>query len=49
VSGEQEAASSKKPHKNLMAWQRAMDLAVAVYEITKSFPKEERFTPCQHN
>lgn len=41
VSREQKAASSKKPHRNLMAWQTAMDLAFAVYEITKSFPKEE--------
>jgi 23S rRNA-intervening sequence protein len=30
-----------KPHKNLIAWQRSMDLVVGVYEITKRFPKEE--------
>jgi four helix bundle protein len=30
-----------KPHKNLIAWQRSMDLVVGIYEITKRFPKEE--------
>ena len=33
--------SSNKPHRNLLAWQKAMDLAVEIYEITKKFPKEE--------
>ena len=32
-----------KPHKNLIAWQKAMNLVVAIYEITKSFPKEETY------
>jgi four helix bundle protein len=32
---------SDKPHRNLIAWQKAMDLAVAICEITKQFPKEE--------
>ena len=30
--------------KDLKAWQRSMDLAEAIYEVTASFPKEERFT-----
>lgn len=30
-----------KPHKKLIAWQKGMELVVAIYEITKSFPKEE--------
>jgi four helix bundle protein len=29
-----------KPHKKLVAWQKGMDLVVAIYELTKSFPKE---------
>lgn len=29
--------------KDLKTWQRSMDLAVAIYEVTASFPNEERF------
>lgn len=29
--------------KNLKIWQKSVDLAVKVYEITKSFPVKERF------
>jgi four helix bundle protein len=29
----------------LLAWQRAMDLAVAVYQLTAFFPTEERYGP----
>jgi four helix bundle protein len=43
VSSEQKAVSSKKPHRNLVAWQRAMDLAVAIYAVTKTFPQEETY------
>src|SRR5712692_4805031 len=32
-----------KSHRDLIAWQKSMDLVVAVYEITKSFPKEELY------
>jgi four helix bundle protein len=28
--------------KNLKVWQKAVDLAVSVYELTKSFPSEEK-------
>lgn len=28
-------------YRELTVWQRAMDLAVQVYELTKAFPKEE--------
>ncbi len=31
----------KKPHKNLIAWQKAMNLVTAIYNETKIFPKEE--------
>ena len=30
-------------YRELLAWQRAMDLAAAVYAVTKSFPADERF------
>ncbi len=29
--------------KELLVWQKAMDLSVAVYKITKQFPSEEKF------
>ena len=43
VSSEQGAVRSKKPHRNLMAWQKAMDLVVAIYHATKNFLKEEMY------
>ena len=33
----------EKPHKRLIAWQKAMDLVVTIYELTKTFPKEETY------
>ena len=33
-----------KSHKELKVWQRAMDVAMAVFELTKSFPSDERFS-----
>lgn len=30
-------------HRNLVAWQKAMDLVEMVYRITADFPREERF------
>lgn len=33
----------KHNFKNLKVWQKAVDLAVNVYELTKHFPSEERF------
>jgi len=32
-----------KPHKRLLAWQKGMDLVVEVYELSKNFPREERY------
>ena len=29
--------------KDLVVWQKAMDLSVAIYQMTKNFPKEEIF------
>jgi four helix bundle protein len=31
------------PFKDLAVWQRAMELSVAVYKLTQSFPDSERF------
>ncbi len=41
MSCEQRTVRSKKPHKNLTAWKKAMDLVVAIYQATTNFPKEE--------
>ncbi len=30
-------------YKNLIVWQKSMDLVVAIYEITESFPKTEMY------
>lgn len=32
-----------QPFKQLIAWQKAMDMVVAVYKATRSFPKEELY------
>lgn len=32
-----------KPHKKLVVWQKAMALALVLYEATKSFPDEEKY------
>jgi four helix bundle protein len=30
-----------KPHKKLVAWKKSMDLVEEIYELTKTFPREE--------
>jgi four helix bundle protein len=30
-------------YKELVVWQKAMDLVVAIYELTKNYPSEEKF------
>lgn len=32
-----------KSYKDLIVWQKAMDLVVMIYKITESFPNEEKF------
>jgi len=32
-----------KSHRDLIAWKKAIDLAVDVYRVTKAFPSDERF------
>ena len=34
---------TRQPHEDLVAWQKAMDLVIAVYDATKRFPADERF------
>ncbi|MBA2277791.1 MAG: four helix bundle protein [Chloroflexia bacterium] len=33
-----------RSYQDLVAWQRGMDLAEAVYTVTKSWPREERYS-----
>ena len=33
----------EKPHKKLDLWKNAIELVLQVYEVTKSFPREEEF------
>jgi four helix bundle protein len=33
----------RKGHRDLIAWQKAMDLVTDIYRITKDFPREEMF------
>jgi four helix bundle protein len=35
--------SQIESHRDLIVWQKAMDLAVMVYELTRGFPKEETY------
>ena len=35
---------SESQYRNLIAWQRAMDFAVDVYETSRTFPADERFS-----
>lgn len=30
-------------HENLIVWQKAVDLAIVVYELTKQFPRDEQY------
>lgn len=43
-SSEREAVSSNKPHRNLFAWQKAIDLVLGVYKVTRTFPSEEMYS-----
>ena len=37
------AAGSVSSHKNSIAWQRGMQLAAMIYQVTQAFPTDERF------
>jgi four helix bundle protein len=32
-----------KPHRNLVAWQKGMDLVMEVYKLTRDFPERELY------
>lgn len=32
-----------RSHRDLVTWQKAMDLVVAVYDASRTFPKEETY------
>lgn len=32
-----------RSHRDLLVWQRAMDVAVSAYELTRQYPREELF------
>jgi four helix bundle protein len=34
---------SKRPHKNLLVWQKSIDFIPVVYALSKQFPDEEKF------
>jgi four helix bundle protein len=34
---------SQKPHRNLIAWQKGMDLVLEVYILTRDFPDQELY------
>lgn len=39
-----QVASIKKSFRDLLVWQKAMDLSIEVYAATKSFPKNEIYS-----
>jgi len=34
---------SNKPHAKLVVWQKSMDFAIELYNVTKIFPSEEKY------
>ena len=34
---------NQKPHRNLLAWQKGMDLVIEVYNLTQDFPDRELY------
>lgn len=34
---------NERPHKKLVLWQKAMDLVVTIYGVTKQFPRQEEY------
>jgi four helix bundle protein len=43
VSSQSREGGDMKSHKDLDVWRLAVDLATDVYEVTKSFPKEQQY------
>ena len=40
-ASEEKRSGPIRSHRDLVAWQKSMDLAVLIYETTRSFPREE--------
>lgn len=38
-----ESSSTIRSYRDLLVWQKSMDLLVEIYEVTKDFPKEELY------
>ena len=38
-----ESETAIRSHRDLIVWQKAMDLTVSIYQLTKNFPKEETY------
>jgi four helix bundle protein len=43
MSGERDMSMQVKSYKDLIVWQKAMDLVELVYQATKAFPREELY------
>ncbi len=43
VSSQKERVEVNKSYRDLIAWQKAMDLVTAVYQASASFPKDEMY------
>ncbi len=43
LDNSQKENNMDKPHKRLVAWQKSMELVVLVYDLTKTFPADEKF------
>ncbi len=43
ASGEKELSMQVKSYKDLIVWQKSMDLVEMIYQVTKSFPKDEQY------
>jgi hypothetical protein len=37
------SGKDKKPHRNLVAWQKGMDIVMEVYKLTQNFPERELY------
>jgi hypothetical protein len=37
------SGKSQKPHRNLVAWQKGMDLVMEIYKSTQNFPQRELY------
>ncbi|MGD9723561.1 MAG: four helix bundle protein [Pirellulales bacterium] len=43
MARDREPSSNVRSFRNLIAWQKAVALAVQTYEVTNGFPKDETF------